>query len=542
MAPGAAALRATRPFGRPACNASGSRFFFPDAPKKNKRTMAVRFNDDSIREEINAHRDEIDRNELLIGDWDVSEVTDMSYLFFSMQNFNQELRWDTRNVTRMDDTFNGCISFNQPLAWETGNVRTMKGTFQGCRNFDQPLAWDTGNVTEMWGIFMRCEAFNQPLEWDTTNVRDLAFAFEGCINFNQPLAWVTINVRDLEGTFRGCKSFNQPLTLNEPFVWDVRNVENMASTFEECAIFDQPFDSIRWSTTKVTSMMAMFRNAARFNQPLEFDTRNVRNMNYTFAGCTSFNQPLAWDTQNVETMVRTFAGCSNFNQVLNWNMRSVTNDEHMYLGTLVEQNDEGEGARVPEDLAALHRYERAPRAPHAPQARGLNSDDGDRAPEEGSDQEECAVCITNAGRYKLECGHTFCGTCLEKIYASEQLAQKCPLCRGPLTRVRFEDRLFFGSRHWPLPALLRVLDEAVGRGGLAGLSGLSNPRAIPPERAVSGAQRAKCDLYARKAVCHLQRAEHSTARAAHIARALQYARKAVCVRCGKHAARRYELA
>ena len=198
-------------------------------------------------------------------------------------------------------------------------------------------------------------------------------------------------------------------------------------------------------------------------------------------------------------------------------------------------------ARVPEDLAALHRYERAPRAPHAPQARGLNSDDGDRAPEEGSDQEECAVCITNAGRYKLECGHTFCGTCLEKIYASEQLAQKCPLCRGPLTRVRFEDRLFFGSRHWPLPALLRVLDEAVGRGGLAGLSGLSNPRAIPPERAVSGAQRAKCDLYARKAVCHLQRAEHSTARAAHIARALQYARKAVCVRCGKRAARRYEL-
>ncbi len=97
MAPGAAALRASyRPFGRSACYASGARGFFSDAPKKNKRTMAVRFNDDSIREEINAHRDEIDRNELLIGDWDVSEVTNMSFLFLYMQNFNQELRWDTR--------------------------------------------------------------------------------------------------------------------------------------------------------------------------------------------------------------------------------------------------------------------------------------------------------------------------------------------------------------------------------------------------------------------------------------------------------------
>ena len=235
-------------------------------------------------------------------------------------------------------------------------------------------------------------------------------------------------------------------------------------------------------------------------------------------------------------MIRTFAGCDNFDQVLNWDMTSVTDNYDMYLGTLVDQNDEGEGA---------DRGPTVPRAPKAPQALGLNSDNKDDPPEEGSNLEECSICLSNAARYELECGHRFCGTCLEKTYASATLQKLCALCRAPITRGTEKKLLFgltqFGSRHWPLPALLRVLDEAVGRGGLSGLSGLNNPRAIPAERAVSGAQRAKCDLYARKAVCHLQRADTSKARAAHIARALEYARKAVCVRCGKRAARRYEL-
>lgn len=93
--------------------------------------------------------------------------------------------------------------------------------------------------------------------------------------------------------------------------------------------------------------------------------------------------------------------------------------------------------------------------------------------------------------------------------------------------------------HWPLADLLRILDEATART-------LRNSRPREPriekarlvERALRPSQREKCDLYARKAICHLRRADahiknrNKRAADAHHASARKYARSAVCVRCG----------
>lgn len=90
------------------------------------------------------------------------------------------------------------------------------------------------------------------------------------------------------------------------------------------------------------------------------------------------------------------------------------------------------------------------------------------------------------------------------------------------------------AQRWPLATLLRILDEAT--------TGAVTTREVPAERHQSSADSDRCDLYARKAVCHLRRADASnTGAAAHVARAREYARKAVCVRCGARATRRYEL-
>ncbi len=40
-----------------------------------------------------------------------------------------------------------------------------------------------------------------------------------------------------------------------------------------------------------------FFGAVAFDQPLAWDTRNVRTMAFLFHGATSFNQPLAWDAR-----------------------------------------------------------------------------------------------------------------------------------------------------------------------------------------------------------------------------------------------------
>ena len=49
-------------------------------------------------------------------------------------------------------------------------------------------------------------------------------------------------------------------------------------------------------------MRAMFQYAYSFNQPLEWNTRNVEDMNSMFYDARSFNQALKWNTSKVTNM------------------------------------------------------------------------------------------------------------------------------------------------------------------------------------------------------------------------------------------------
>jgi surface protein len=65
-----------------------------------------------------------------IGGWDVSKVTDMSYMFYHSK-FNQDIsNWDTSNVTAMKYMFGEAANFNQNLtSWNVSNVSS-------CSSFD----------------------------------------------------------------------------------------------------------------------------------------------------------------------------------------------------------------------------------------------------------------------------------------------------------------------------------------------------------------------------------------------------------------------
>ena len=104
-----------------------------------------------------------------------------------------------------------------------------------------------------------------------------------------------------------------------------------------------------------------------------------------------------------------------------------------------------------------------------------------------------------------------------------------------------------GVPQWPLARLLRILDDATARE--IGGSVARAPRPEPRQVATQGTQEAKCDLYARKAICHLRRADEHTrsrdrsrgrrAAASHYARAREYAKRAVCIKCGERETVRY---
>ncbi len=144
--------------------------------------------------------------------WDVSGITNMSYMFSSISRFD---------VCNSCNTLNG--EFNQDISgWNTSNVRNMSGMFYGCHAFNQPIGkWNTSNVTDMSSMFYDAGSFNQPIgKWDTSNVTDMSDMFADALAFNQPIAsWNISSVESMRNMFYEAWNFQQDLSK-----WDVKNI------------------------------------------------------------------------------------------------------------------------------------------------------------------------------------------------------------------------------------------------------------------------------------------------------------------------------
>ena len=125
--------------------------------------------------------------------WCVGNVTDMSWLFQLMEDFNEDISaWDTSSATDMSDMFRGATSFNGDLsAWDTSSVTTMFHLFNGATSFNGDLsAWDTSRVINMNWMFEDATSFNQDLcAWGDKFPYDNAFyifAYSGCTYQDTP--------------------------------------------------------------------------------------------------------------------------------------------------------------------------------------------------------------------------------------------------------------------------------------------------------------------------------------------------------------------
>jgi surface protein len=145
-----------------------------------------------------------------------SGITDMSELFRDLtgfSTFNEDISsWDVSDVTNMLYMFNG-TAFNQPIGdWDVSNVTNMQYMF-AVSDFNQPIGdWDVSNVTNMIGMFS-VSAFNQPIgDWDVSSVTSM-FAMFVSTPFNQPIGnWDVSSVTDMYGMFNGAGDFNQDIS------------------------------------------------------------------------------------------------------------------------------------------------------------------------------------------------------------------------------------------------------------------------------------------------------------------------------------------
>ncbi len=203
-----------------------------------------------------------------LGQWNVSQVTDMRLLFYQEQTLSRPLTIDDiwfGPPGELQEYYNIFHDFNEDIsAWDVSNVTDMTEMFYGARAFNQPIgSWNVGKVTSMKGMFYDARAFNQPLTtWDVSNVTTMENMFAYTDKFNQPLQdWNVGKVTNMDRMFFHSGAFNQPLTT-----WDVSNVESMSGMFAE-SVFNLPIGM--WNVSKVLSMERMFAYNKHFNQSLE---------------------------------------------------------------------------------------------------------------------------------------------------------------------------------------------------------------------------------------------------------------------------------
>ena len=287
-----------------------------------------------------------------IENWDVSNITDMSYLFSQWKNeqanlplrkmlvskFNADIsRWDVSNVETMRSMFNGAETFNQDVgSWgaKVGNVKIMKFMFYGAKAFnnngrDTLKDWDVSNVETMQAMFYGAEVFNQDVgSWATKvgNVKDMGYMFRDAKAFNNNgrdtlKDWDVSNVETMQAMFDGAEAFNQDVGS-----WGAKvgNVKEMDFMFWGAKAFNNNGrDTLKdWDVSNVETMRSMFNRTEAFNQDVGSwgaKVGNVKEMDFMFQRATAFNNNgrdtlKDWDVSNVETMQAMFHTAEVFNQ------------------------------------------------------------------------------------------------------------------------------------------------------------------------------------------------------------------------------------
>eukprot|EP00964_Phaeocystis_antarctica_P139066 scaffold103768_cov51-Phaeocystis_antarctica.AAC.4 len=245
--------------------------------------------------------------------WDVSGITDMSWLFQGLGNINEDISsWDTSGVTDMSGMFEvralapnlrpspslhavrttiAPTALSPPGPRLTPHRMTSLAARQGASAFNQPLGFDTSSVTDMSGMFyVRALAPNlrpsPSLHASRTTIAPTALSPPGprltplrmtslatrqdASAFNQPLGFVTSSVTDMSYMFT--------VRALAPNLRPSPSLHAVRTTTAPTAL-SPPGPHL---TPVRMTFLAARQKASAFNQPLGFDTSSVTDMSNMF--------------------------------------------------------------------------------------------------------------------------------------------------------------------------------------------------------------------------------------------------------------------
>lgn len=192
-------------------------------------------------------------------------------------------------------------------------------------------SWGPFNPGNDGGAFdgalnLQISAADQPDLVGVTNFDRMFARCEQMATIPNVGGWTTTQITTMNEMFRDAYSFNGSIGS-----WDTQNVTSMVGVFRDAFSFDQDLSS--WNVSSVTTMAHMFQQAALFNQPIgSWNTQSVTDFSGMFQEAQSFDQPLdSWNTSSAILMTQMFEGAIAFNQSLdNWDTSSVTHMNSMF--------------------------------------------------------------------------------------------------------------------------------------------------------------------------------------------------------------------
>ncbi len=201
---------------------------------------------------------------LSVSDWGNLKFGNNGDYFYGCSNLTLNSVNDTPDIsltTNMSQAFRECTSltsFNNLNSWNMSQVTDTSYMFAICPTFNQNIgSWDVSSVTNMQSMFYNCSLFNQDItNWNVSNVDDMSYMFCEAALFDQPITgWSVSAVTNMAGMFSDAISFDQNIGT-----WDVSNVSFMNNMFEGVVLSTQNYDSILcgWSNLPTLQSNVVF--------------------------------------------------------------------------------------------------------------------------------------------------------------------------------------------------------------------------------------------------------------------------------------------
>ena len=225
---------------------------------------------------------------LNLSNFNTSNVTNMSYVFYSMTLTTLNLsNFDTSKVTDMKYMFyfmSDLTTLNLS-SFDTSQVTDMQYMFADMRNLTtlNLSNFDTSKVTDMKNMFyeMYSLAALDLSNFDTSKVTDMSEMFYGMINLTtlNLSNFDTSKVTNMSAMFRGMSSLT---TLNLSS-FNTSQVIDMGNMFRGMSSLTT-LNLSNFDTSKVTHMNAMFYGMSNLTtlDLSSFDTSQVTDMGYIF--------------------------------------------------------------------------------------------------------------------------------------------------------------------------------------------------------------------------------------------------------------------